>query len=413
MKHITQLRIHLAGTTVGELGLDSRGRIYFQYDPAWLQTGFDLSPHTLAFHAQTQLSPEPHEFKGLHGVFYDSLPDGWGLLLMDRAFRQQTGWQTHEITPLDRLAYIGSRAMGALEYEPHIFPEELAETVDIAQLAYSAEQLLRGETPEVLQQLQIQGGSPGGARPKVTVALSENMTKCLSGFQALPAGYTHWLVKFRAKEDAPDMGRIELAYARMATLAGLTMPDYRLLNVQHASHADEFFAVKRFDRHGNTRHHVMSLSGYIYASHRLPSVSYETVIHATRNITRSTKEVEKAFCLMLFNVLAHNKDDHAKNFAFIRCEQGWELSPAFDLTFSSGMNNQHTTDIAGSGNPRLKDIQRVAENCGITNWRELLQQVRTATQQWQAIAVREGVSEEQTHLISTALQAIDQRLFAR
>ena len=129
---------------------------------------------------------------------------------MDRAFRQQTGWLSHEITPLDRLAYIGSRAMGALAYEPEILTEQVAETVDIARLAQSAEQLLRGETPEVLQQLQIQGGSPGGAHPKVTVALSEHADECLSGFHTLPAGYAHWMVKFRAKEDSADMGRISM-----------------------------------------------------------------------------------------------------------------------------------------------------------------------------------------------------------
>lgn len=148
MKHISRLRVHIADTTVGELGTDTRGRIYFQYDPAWLKMGFDLSPGTLPFQAEPQLSPEPQEFGGLHGVFYDSLPDGWGLLLMDRAFRQQPGWQAHEITPLDRLAYIGSRAMGALEYEPEIPTAAVTETVDIAQLARSAEQLMI--TPKTL-----------------------------------------------------------------------------------------------------------------------------------------------------------------------------------------------------------------------------------------------------------------------
>ena len=329
---------------------------------------------------------------------------------MDRAFRQQTGWLAHEITPLDRLAYIGSRAMGALAYEPEILTEQVAETVDIARLAQSAEQLLRGETPEVLQQLQIQGGSPGGAHPKVTVALSEHADECLSGFHTLPAGYAHWMVKFRAKEDSADMGRIELAYARMAQLAGLDMPECRLLRVGHAASADEFFAVRRFDREANIRHHTLSLSGYIYASHRLPCIGYETVINATLNITRSVAEAEKAFRLMVFNVLAHNKDDHAKNFAFIRREKGWVLSPAFDLTFSSGLNNQHTTDIAGSGNPQLKDIQRVAESCGIKHWREILEQVRAATRQWSVIASAANVSTEEFRKISEALAMVDQRL---
>lgn len=409
MKHITRLRVHIADATVGELGIDARGRIYFQYDPVWLRMGFDLSPSTLAFEAMPQLSSEPKEFGGLHGVFYDSLPDGWGLLLMDRAFRQQTGWQAHEITPLDRLAYIGSRAMGALEYEPAKSPAILKDTVDIAQLAHSAEQLLQGETPEVLQQLQVQGGSPGGARPKVTIALSDQADACLSGFHSLPPGYAHWMVKFRTREDSPDMGRIELAYARMAQQAGLIVPECRLLHVGKDGFADAFFAVRRFDREGATRHHVLSLAGYIYANHRLPCIGYETVIHATHTITRNVVEAEKAFRLMMFNVLAHNKDDHAKNFAFIRRAHGWELSPAFDLTFNSGFNNQHTTDIAGSGNPRLQDIQRVAESCGIQRWQEILEQVQSATRQWQMIAAAEGVSREKCQAIGDALAKIDGR----
>ncbi|HMT94233.1 type II toxin-antitoxin system HipA family toxin [uncultured Thiothrix sp.] len=410
MRHISHLKVLLAGDLVGDLGVDARGLIYFQYAVEWLKNGFDLSPDTLAFQAAPQLSLEPQEFGSLHGVFYDSLPDGWGLLLMDRAFRELTGWQTHEITPLDRLAYIGSRAMGALEYQPEIFKEEIANTVDIAQLAHSAEQILQGGTPEVLQQLQIQGGSPGGARPKVTVALSEESDECLSGFQTLPQGFTHWIVKFRAREDLADLGRIELAYARMAVLAGLIMPETHLISVQRGKKTESFFAVKRFDREGNKRLHTLSLSAYIYANHRLPSVSYETVLNATRNITRSMEEVRKVFRLMVFNVLAHNKDDHAKNFAFIRPEHDWELSPAFDLTFSSGLNNQHTTDIAGSGNPTLRHVQQVAEKCGVKDWREIVEEVRAATNQWEIIAKALDVSKSNIKKIGKVLMEVSQRL---
>lgn len=409
MKHIARLRVFSDGITIGELGTDARGKIYFQYDPQWLKTGFDLSPGTLLFNNEVQLSPEPQVFDGLHGVFKDSLPDGWGLLLMDRAFRQQAEWQTHEITPLDRLAYIGSRAMGAIEYEPAIAIPDASEIVDIAQLAQSADKLLKGETPEVLRQLQIHGGSPGGARPKVTVALSPNSDQCLSGLSKLPKGYQHWIVKFRSKEDPVDMGRSELAYARMAKMAGIEMPECQLLQVGAGETSDEFFAVQRFDREGDTRKHVLSLSGYIYASHRLPCIDYETVIKATYNITRSMEEAEKAFRLMAFNVFAHNKDDHSKNFAFIRRKHSWGLSPVFDLTFNPGINNQHTTDIAGSGNPSLKDIKLVAENCGIKNWKVILEQVQTATDQWDKIAENEGVSLPERQKVSEALAVIKQR----
>ena len=410
MKHSTRLRVTFDGRTVGELGADQRGQIYFQYDTEWLKTGFDLSPGTMPFNYAVQLSPEPHEFNGLHGVFNDSLPDGWGLLLMDRALQHFAGWQRNEITPLDRLAYIGTRAMGALSYEPAIPLSSDTDVVDIALLAKSANDLLEGEIPEVLNQLQIQGGSPGGARPKVTVALSENNKKCLSGFSELPAGFTHWLVKFRSKEDPQDMGCIEMAYADMARIAGLDMPECKLLQVKNSEHIDEYFAVQRFDRDGATRIHLLSLAGYVYADYRLPSIGYDTVIKATRQITGSIAEAEKAYRLMVFNVLTHNKDDHAKNFAFLRRPEGWMLSPAYDLTFSTGINNQHTTDIAGSGNPDLSDFGRLAQDCGIRRWQEIVEQVNTATAQWSVIAKHRCVSVANTKRIATEFEKIAQRI---
>ncbi len=413
MNHINRLRVSVGGATVGELGTDVRGRIYFQYEPLWLESGFDLSPGTLPFNNEVQLSPEPQMFSGLHGVFNDSLPDGWGLLLMDRALREKAGWQAHEITPLDRLAYIGTRAMGAIKYEPAMPLTSETEVLDIAQLAESADQLLRGETPEVLRQLQIHGGSPGGARPKVTVALSAENEQCLSGVSQLPKdnnkGYEHWIVKFRSKEDPIDAGRSELAYARMAKLAGLDMPKSQLLEIGHGADCNAFFAVRRFDREGDERLHVLSLSGYIYADHRLPSVDYESIIKATYNISRSRVEAEKAFRLMVFNVMAHNKDDHSKNFAFIRREHSWELAPVYDLTFNSGINNQHSTDIAGSGNPQLKDIHQVAQNCGIKSWRTILEQVQGATERWDSLAEDEGVTAAERHKIGSALAVIRKR----
>ena len=412
MRHTTRLRVNIDDRIVGELGVDQRGRIYFQYDTSWLKTGFDLSPGTMPFDDAVQLSPEPQEFNGLHGVFNDSLPDGWGLLLMDRAFLQLADWQRNEITPLDRLAYIGSRAMGALTYEPAIPISAGSDVVDIALLAKSATDMLEGETPKVLRQLQIQGGSPGGARPKLTVALSESSDKCLSGFIKLPAGFTHWLVKFRSKEDPQDTGRIEMAYADMAQIAGLDMPECRLLKTEDNEHIDEYFAVQRFDREGEARHHLLSLAGYVYADYRLPGIGYDTVIKATRQITESMAEAEKAFRLMVFNVLTHNKDDHAKNFAFLRRPQGWVLSPAYDLTFSTGLNNQHTTDIAGSGNPDLADIERLARDCGIRQWQEIVGQVSTATVQWADIARQRGVSAVERRRIESEMEKIGQRVLS-
>lgn len=409
---VTRLSVRLAGHKVGQLGLGERGRIYFQYDPDWIARGFDLAPGSLDFNPSVQPPKRPEVFDGLHGVFHDSLPDGWGLLLMDRFFRQTLGEQTQRITPLDRLAYLGDRGMGALEYEPALPVGNIPETVDIAILARAARAVLAGKTPDVLQQLYIQGGSPGGARPKVTVALSDDAATCQSGFSPLPEGYDHWLVKFRARDDPPDMGRIEQVYVAMARLAGVETPESRLIPVRIGRRAEALFATRRFDRNGNDKRHVLTLSGYLYASHRYPSVGYDSVLGATLHLTRDVREVARAFRLMVFNVLAHNKDDHARNFSFIRHEDGWRLAPAYDLTFSAGMRNEHATDIAGSGNPGLKQIEQIARQAGIENWREIVEQVRTATSQWRSLAREWDVAKTRISAIGKALAEIDHRFAA-
>ncbi|MBS1225365.1 MAG: transcriptional regulator [Proteobacteria bacterium] len=406
---VARLSVRLAGQNVGQLGLGERGRIYFQYDPDWIAGGFDLAPGSLDFNPSVQLPKRPEVFDGLHGVFHDSLPDGWGLLLMDRFFRQTLGEEIQSITPLDRLAYLGDRGMGALEYEPALPVGNIPETVDIATLAQAAQAVLAGKTPDVLPQLYIQGGSPGGARPKVTVALSNDATTCQSGFSPLPEGYDHWLVKFRARDDPPDMGRIEQVYAAMARLAGVETPESRLILVRIGQRAEALFATRRFDRDGNDKRHILTLSGYLYASHRYPSVGYDSVLGATLHLTRDVREVAGAFRLMVFNVLAHNKDDHTRNFSFIRQESGWRLAPAYDLTFSAGMRNEHATDIAGSGNPGLKQIEQIARQAGIGNWREIVEQVRTATSQWHSLAREWGVARTRISAIGKALAEIDRR----
>ena len=409
---VTRLSVRFAGQNVGQLGLGERGRIYFQYDPDWIARGFDLAPGSLDFNPSIQPPKRPEVFDGLHGVFHDSLPDGWGLLLMDRFFRQTLGEEIQSITPLDRLAYLGDRGMGALEYEPALPAGNIPETVDIATLARAAQAVLAGKTPDVLQQLYIQGGSPGGARPKVTVALSDDAAICQSGFSPLPEGYDHWLVKFRARDDPPDMGRIEQVYAAMARLAGVETPESRLIPVRIGQRTEALFATRRFDRDGNDKRHVLTLSGYLYASHRYPSVGYDSVLGATLHLTRDVREVARAFRLMVFNVLAHNKDDHARNFSFIRQEGGWRLAPAYDLTFSAGMRNEHATDIAGSGNPGLKQIEQIARQAGIENWREIVEQVRTATSQWRSLAREWGVAKTRISAIGKALAEIDHRFAA-
>jgi serine/threonine-protein kinase HipA len=410
MKHVEQLKVLFAGEPVGILALRQR-QYWFQYDAYWLQHGFNLAPQVMAFDNVPQLAKSP-VFQGLHGVFYDSLPDGWGLLLMDRFFKQQYGWDRHEVTGLDRLAYLGKRAMGALEFEPVLANEVINEEIQLDVIAEEAERVLQGDSHAVVTQLRILGGSPGGARPKVTVALAAASNQCVAGYAALPSGFNHWLVKFHSMTDPADMGCIEKAYAELAALAGIVMPSSRLIQVKHSDEREElFFAVQRFDRAGEIKYHMLTLCGFLYADFRLPALDYHALLAAAAVLTKDMREVERAFRLMVFNVAVHNKDDHAKNFAFICDREGvWRLAPGYDLTFSMGMNNEHTTSINGSGNPSWSDIAAVAAAHGIQHGEKIVAEVLAAVKQWKAVAEKYQVSASSQALISNELAKIKHRL---
>jgi serine/threonine-protein kinase HipA len=409
------LRVHLSGVPVGRLAMNAQGEIVFQYEESWIQSGFDLSPGTLPFNGEANQSVRPGEFEGLHGVFNDSLPDGWGLLLMDRALKQHKNLDPHEINPLYRLAYLGHRCMGALEYEPEILPELGELSIDLERIASESEGMLQGVSTEVIEELRIYGGSPGGARPKVTVAFNDDMTMCCSGFKDIPVGFSHWIVKFRnasrqGNADPSDIGLMEKAYAEMASEAGLIMPKTDLLNMRVNRNKESYFAVKRFDRAWNRKIHFLSLSGYAHANHRVPCLDYGSgVFAATKKLTRSTEEVAKAFRLMVFNIFAHNKDDHAKNFAYLYDSEAkqWTLSPAFDLTFNYGMSNFHTTSINGSGNPSYSDIKKLGEQFGIKQWAIICDEVRGAVSKWASFASQYGLTKTRIGEISKALRVVD------
>ncbi len=409
MSHITKLKVSIGRRVVGTLARDADNQIYFEYDHDWLASGFDLSPKTLTFSDAPQTARDPL-FGGLHGVFNDSLPDGWGLLLMDREFKKRFGWSPGEIGALDRLAYIGSRAMGAIEYEPVYEQEPFQEEVDLLQLATAAAAVLQGSAQDVLTELRIQGGSPGGARPKVTVARSKSNQTYLSGFQDLPPGYSHWIVKFRSENDANDMGCAEKAYAEMANAAGVFMPPSDIVTIGDKKKTERFFAVRRFDRFGsNGRRHVISLAGLLYANFRVPCLDYQTVLSATSQLTHDVAEVKRAFRLMVFNVLAHNKDDHAKNFAFIHTGKEWRLSPAFDLTYSTGMGGEHTTAILGHGNPGPDHMLKLGKLFHLEKAEQIIGEVRYAVALWPEIAKRWKVTSRYSSEIQNALTKIDER----
>jgi len=363
---------------VGRLAMH-RGRIYFEYDAAFLQSGLELSPFRLPL-KPVAVTAEPAPWQGLFGLFSDSLPDGWGLLLMDRHLRS-LGVDTRYLTPLDRLAYIGHRAMGALIYEPATGIAADSPEIDLAAMAASAIEVYEGHASDLLPRLARAGGSPAGARPKILVHLLGE--RLLSGEIEPPAGCESWVVKFFSGREHADTGRIEYAYSLMAREAGIEMPPTRLFD---DGEGHSWFGVRRFDRQGAKRMHMHTLGGLVDADFRLPSLDYVDLLKVTRALTRNAAEVERAFALMAFNVLAHNRDDHSKNFSYLMDEHGeWRLAPAYDLTCSTGINGEHTTAVAGEGrNPGVAEILKAGEAVGLKakHMRPIVDRVRNAIERW-------------------------------
>lgn len=375
-----QVRYHVQPDDVipvGELAEEGR-QFFFEYDEAFLVRDYPLSPYKLP------VAPGLHTFPKLPGVFDDALPDGWGRLLMDRFLRQQ-GQPPAGFTELDRLAWLGDGAMGALSFHPPSrTPGENPAGFDLGRLAREAQAVLEGDAVEVLPELMRAGGSPGGARPKVLIGVCGKEVQ--AGTSDYPEGYEAWIVKFFARTDPPDTGAVEAAYAAMARAAGLSFPPCRLFTVKEGS----FFGVRRFDREGRRRIHMHSLGNLIGADFRLPCCDYQDVLKVVRLLTGNQADVKRAYRLMLFNVMAHNRDDHVKNFSFLfKPGDGWSLAPGYDLTFTEGPGGEHTTSVCGEGRaPGLSHVRRVADGAGIgaADAAQILNEVRDAVGSWMSFA---------------------------
>lgn len=388
---------------VGTLAED-RGRVYFEYAASFLATGLSLSPFHLPFEPGL-FEHRDHTFGPLPGLFDDSLPDGWGLLLMDRHF-SSLALNPAAISPLDRLSWLGTRTMGALTYHPPANREDASAGVfDLHDLARHSQDILAGAAVDVLPELLRAGGSPGGARPKVLVGYNPDTGEVRSGEDNLPDGFEHWIVKFTAKTDAADAGAIEFAYSLMARDAGIDIPPTRLFETRTGQ---KFFGVQRFDRAGNRRYHVHTFGNMIQSNFRIPSVDYADLLKATSVLTRNYQDVLRAFRRMVFNVLAHNRDDHVKNFAF-RLDDAtgeWSLTPAYDLLHTPGPGGEHTMTLAGEGmHPGRRQMLRLAELAGLSEKEvtAIIDDVQVAVGRWPAHAAQAGVTMAAIREIANAL----------
>jgi serine/threonine-protein kinase HipA len=386
---------------VGRLALRQR-QILFEYDPAFIASGIEISPLKLPLKTGV-FAPPDMIFGGLYGVFNDSLPDGWGRLLLDRTVEKH-GIRRGQLSALDRLAYVGRSGMGALSYEPDRSQDAPQYSSDAAplpldRLAEESAIMLAGESEEVFEELLQLSGSSTGARPKIVAQVSKDKSKIIHGRAQLRHGFEHWIIKFANSQDPPDIGAIEYAYSLMAKDAGLDMPATHLFRTRKRG----YFGAKRFDRRRDRRIHMHSLSGLIHADHRVPALDYDMLLRVVLVLTRNIVEVEKAYALACFNVLAHNRDDHAKNFSFLLSDaHAWVFAPAYDLTFSDGPAGEQSTMVMGEGkNPGVRELQALGKEHSLRNAPRILTKVQKAVARWREHASVAGVSAKSAREIAS------------
>lgn len=376
-------------------------KIYFEYDSEFLKKGLEISPFQLPLKSGVFTATD-RLFEGLYGVFNDSLPDGWGRLLFDRFLKSQNILPS-EITPLDRLTFSGNSAIGALTYEPdHSFSEMI--DIDLDKLAETTQQILEGQSTDILSELLTLNGSSAGARPKAMIAVSKDYNRIIHGTNDLQEDYTYWIVKFANSQDGHDAGAIEYVYSLMAKEAGIDMPETYLFP---ATSCRGYFAIKRFDRDCKNRFHIHTACGLLHTDFRIPSLDYQDLIALTLKLTKDIREVEKIYRLAVFNVCAHNRDDHAKNFSFLMNISGeWKIAPAYDLTFSSGPSGEQSTMILGEGkNITMNHLQKLGEKSGISDKKikEIINSVKEALNKWSILSKQYDVSPENIAFIEKRL----------
>ncbi len=347
MDNYKYLKVFYNDILVGTLAKTPDRVVAFEYDLDWLNNGFSISPFSLPLIKKVFI-PKYDPFGGLFGVFNDSLPDGWGRLLVDRLFLKNK-INPNEIDNLNRLAVVQESGMGALTYKPEHRFESKNNIADYDILAQECSKILESQNSDNLDELFILGGSSGGARPKILISIDNE----------------DWIIKFPSSSDSKNIGEKEYQYSLCAKDCGINMTETRLFPSKICS---GYFGIKRFDRKNGKKIHMISASGLLETSHRLPNLDYNTLMKLTLELTRNYQDIEQLFRLMCFNVFAHNRDDHSKNFSFLfdDTKKEWHLSPAYDLTYSFSFNGEHATTINGEGkNPTLDDILAVAKNIGL------------------------------------------------
>lgn len=412
MVEIKTAFVKIWGQTVGAVAWDEHeGVASFEYEPAFKSKGIELAPLKMPTGSNNRIFSFPElrtsrnsqydTFKGLPGLLADVLPDKYGNQLMN-SWLAQNGRPENSMNPIEQLCFIGTRGMGALEFEPTQFkPTEKPFQVEIDSLVNIAQHILNkregfeanmnGDELEAMMEILKIGTSAGGARPKAIIAFNKKTGQVRSGQTNAPKGFEHWLLKLDAVSDAQfgkstGYGRIEMAYYHMAEACGINMMESQLLEENGRAH----FMTKRFDREiGGKKHHIQTFCAMQHHDfNEVTSFSYEQLFQTMRQLRLPYPEAEQMYRRMVFNVIARNCDDHTKNFAF-RLKEGenWELAPAYDICHAyrpdSTWVSQHALSINGKRKGIEKsDLVSLAKAMGIKKSTTIISEVNSKVQQW-------------------------------
>ncbi len=419
-KPVRAIEVRVWGRRAGAVALDPRlGYYAFAYDPKFVASGIELSPLRMPL----SQSSEPFIFTDLPELTYkrlpamlaDALPDDFGNSLID-AWMSRHGVEKNAITALDRLAYMGKRGFGAMEFKPARGSQSGGATaIQLSKLIVAARAAVHGElgsdelAKSALNQIIQVGTSAGGARAKAAIAWNPKTGEICAGQFDTEDGFEHWLLKFDGMGSdlelggSSDYGRIEFAYYRMAIEAGLHMSPCRLLEENARAH----FMTRRFDREGNRKHHMQTLCAMVHLDYKQKAThDYSQLFQTVQALGLDYSSMEEAFRRMVFNVAAANCDDHSKNFSFLLREgSAWELAPAYDVTFAHNPKGEWTSQHLMSVNGKFRGIERgdflaVADRFGIGTASKVIREVNQAILRWREFAEEAGVAENETKRIA-------------
>jgi serine/threonine-protein kinase HipA len=431
--------VKIWGTLAGAVAWNEETELAsFEYDPKFVQLGWDVSPIKMPLNTRNRIFSFPElrrgrnsaydTFKGLPGLLADALPDRYGNQLIDMWLAQR-GRPQNSMNPVEMLCFIGTRGMGALEFEPTALKESKRTfSVEIDSLVYIAQRMLNrresftanindDDERAVLDILKI-GTSAGGARPKAVIAWNEKTGEVKSGQTRAPKGFEHWMIKLDGVSEVQlgtshGYGRVEMAYYNMATACGINMMTSRLLEENGRAH----FMTQRFDREGSeTKHHIQTFCALNHFDYNLVnSYSYEQLFQTMRELKLSYQDAEQMFRRMVFNVIAQNCDDHTKNFSF-RLKRGrkWELAPAYDICHAYRPESEWVSQHALSVNGKRKNITKadllvIGESIRCKKASEIIDEINDKVNDWQSFAKEVNVAPLLRNSIAKTILNLNQK----